>query len=114
PALARDLALGLRLPDLLRGLPDSVVLRRRELREVLPDDVGRMIAEEDSRTIVPAHHPAVGVEQEDGIIPDAVEEELDARSVEPGCLPAGHPINLNHRCPRSRSSPPSGTSALLA
>ncbi len=77
PLLARHLAAGRRLPDLRLGRARLDVLGGREARERLADDLGGMISEEQGRSIVPAQHAPVRVEEQDRIVLDAVKEELD-------------------------------------
>src|SRR6185503_10012561 len=53
-------------------------LRRVEDREALPDHLGRRIALQAARPLVPAHDAAFGVEHEDRVVLHAVHQQPEA------------------------------------
>src|SRR5262249_21786461 len=76
PLLAGHLAAGTGLTDFRLGPAGLDVLGDEEPEEGLADDLGGLIPEEERRTVIPAQHAPLGVEQQDGVIADAVEEQL--------------------------------------
>src|SRR5262249_59857585 len=121
PALLLELPVGLGLAQLL-GRPDRAgLLGREEAGEVPADDLLRRVAEDLLRPVVPAHHPAAGVEHEDGIGLDPFEKEVHP-------LPARgqglctiyrlghvtHPLFGRRNGPRRRIRPLSVTAPRLA
>jgi hypothetical protein len=71
----RPLALG-PLQHALRHA-GGALLRRVEHREMLADDLVRAVALDALGARVPAHHPAGGVQQEDGVLGDALDQQAE-------------------------------------
>src|SRR5262249_46592008 len=86
PLLAAHLAAGGGLADLCLGSARLAILGDEEAREGLADDVGGMVAEQEGGPVVPAQHAPLGVEQEDGVILDTVQEQLDPLLIDRGGL----------------------------
>src|SRR5207245_10862029 len=61
--------------EYFRRLAGEEVLGRVEAREALTDDLGGRVALDDLRAFVPGRDGAVGLEQEDRILPDPLERE---------------------------------------
>src|SRR5665213_4489562 len=73
----RQLALGLACPDLVVGIED---------RKVPPDDLLARIALDAPRPRIPGHHDTLGVEHQDRVFLDRIDEQ--AQEVGWASLPA--------------------------
>jgi hypothetical protein len=72
------------------------LIRRVEAAEVLADDVGRRVARDPLGAAVPGPHPALGIEEEDGVVGDGLDEVVVAlvlshQSFTPAAMPTVPP-----------------------
>src|SRR5204863_6349084 len=78
PALVLDPPRGGRLAEQPLRLAGGDVLLRVEHREVLADDVGPGVALQPLGTAVPAHDGAVRIDEEEGVLLHAVDQQAEA------------------------------------
>src|SRR5690349_17784313 len=62
-------------PELVLGKSLGDLLRRVEHREVLPDDLLRLVTLDAARTLVPAGDVTSRVEREDGVVAHRIDEQ---------------------------------------
>src|SRR6185312_321889 len=65
--------------QLAHALAGGLVLLGVQDRQVAADDLGRLIADDALGAGVPRRHVPVGVEHEDGVVADAVDEQAQAQ-----------------------------------
>ncbi len=93
PIVARP-ALGEGRLEFLLGDSLLDVLRREEPDGFLAEDLGFLVTQEPLRTGIPTRHPLLGIEQDDGVVLDRLDEQAERLPRFDQRLKVGRPMRL--------------------